>query len=196
MLSQVSRFGILRVGMWYEWADTNRHQFPSDPLNNWANQALSNFNESFWTNSYQPFGEYDLHVTRNFDITAGTKFSHYNIQTKQFADNGKTIGGLGTNDPNSFITNSGSYSTWLPSIDGNYKLRNNWSVYAQASTGSVVPPSKVFDYMQSPTGTPVKILPKQQRSTTYQTGTVFKLRNVTFDADFYHTRFQNSYSST
>lgn len=194
-LSQVSRFGILRAGFWYEWADTNRHQSPSDPLNNWANQALPNFKESFWTNSYQPFAEYDFHVTHKFDVTLGTKFAHYDIATKQYADDGKTIGGLGTNDPNSFITNHGSYSAWLPSIDGNYKLRSNWSVYAQASTGSVVPPSGVFDYTQSATGTPVKTLPKQQRSTTYQTGTVLKLKNVTFDADYYHTRFQNSYSS-
>ena len=44
----------LRAGMWYEWADTNRHQFPTDPLNNWADQPLSNFNEYFWTNTYQP----------------------------------------------------------------------------------------------------------------------------------------------
>lgn len=194
-LSQVSRFGILRAGLWYEWAATNRHQTPSDPLNNWANQALSNFNESYWTNSYQPFAEYDVHVTRKFDVTLGTKFSHYTIATKQYADDGKTIGGLGTNNPNTFITNHGNYSTWLPSVDGNYKLRSNWSVYAQASTGSVVPPSAVFDYAQSATGTPVKTLPKQQRSTTYQTGTVLKLKRVTFDADFYHTRFQNSYSS-
>jgi iron complex outermembrane receptor protein len=194
-LSQVSRFGILRVGMWYEWADTNRHQFPSDPLTNWTDQALSNFNESFWTNSYQPYGEYDFHVTHKLDVTLGTKFSHYNIATKQYADDGKTIGGLGTNNPASFITNGGSYSAWLPSADANYKLKSNWSVYGQISTGSVVPPSSVFDYAQSATGTPVKTLPKQQRSTTYQTGTVFKLKRVTFDADYYHIRFQNSYSS-
>lgn len=141
---------------------------------------------------YQPYAEYDVHVTRKLDVTAGTKFAHYNIQTKQYADNGKTIGGLGTNNPNSFVTNSGSYSSWLPSIDGNYKLTSNWSAYAQLATGSVVPPSKVFDYQQSATGTPVKTLPKQQRSTTYQFGS----RHVTFNADFYHTRFQNSYSST
>jgi hypothetical protein len=30
-LSQVSKFGIRRAGLWYEWAATNRHQFPSDP---------------------------------------------------------------------------------------------------------------------------------------------------------------------
>jgi iron complex outermembrane receptor protein len=195
-LSQVSKLGVLRVGLWYEWAATSRHQFPSDPLNNWSDQALSNFNEKFWTNSYQPYGEYELHVTRSLNITAGTKFAYYNIDTKQFADNGKTIGGLGTNNPATFITNGGNYSAWLPSIDANYRLKSNWSVYGQVSTGSVVPPSKVFDYAQGPNSTPVKTLPKQQRSTTYQTGTVLKLKRVTFDADFYHIRFQNSYSST
>ncbi len=149
-ISQVSRFGIARVGFWYEWAATNRHQTPSDPLNNWANQALSNFNESFWTNSYQPYFEYEFHATRHLNITAGTKFSHYNIATKQFADNGKTIGGLGTNNPNTFITNSGTYSAWLPSIDANYRLRTNWSVYGQVSTGSVVPPSKSSTIHRAP----------------------------------------------
>jgi iron complex outermembrane receptor protein len=195
-LSQVSKFGILRVGFWYEWAATNRHQFPSDPLNHWADQALSNFNEQYWTNSYQPYAEYQFHVTKTLNITAGTKLAYYNIATKQYADNGKTIGGLGTNNPNSFITNGGHYSAWLPSIDANYRLRSNWSVYGQVATGSVVPPSKVFDYTQSASGIPVKTLPKQQRNTTYQAGTVLKLKRVTLDADFYHIRFQNSYSST
>jgi iron complex outermembrane receptor protein len=198
-LSQVSKFGIFRAGLWYEWADTNRHQFPTDPLNNWANQALSNFNESFWTNSYQPFAEYEFHVTKNLNVTAGTKFAYYHIDTKQYADDGKTIGSLAPpgvlGDPTKFITNTGSYSAWLPALNANYRLKNNWSVYGQLATGSVVPPSSVFDYAQSPTGTPVKTLPKQQRSTTYQAGTVLKLKRVTFDADFYHIRFQNSYSS-
>jgi len=195
-LSQVSKFGILRAGFWYEWAATSRHQFPSDPLNHWTDQALSNFNEQYWTNSYQPYAEYEVHVTKSLNVTAGTKFAYYDIATKQYADNGKTIGGLGTNNPNTFITNGGSYSAWLPSVDANYRLRSNWSIYGQIATGSVVPPSKVFDYTQGPTGTPVKTLPKQQRNTTYQAGTVLKLKRVTFDADFYHIRFQNSYSST
>ena len=195
-LSQVSRFGILRAGLWFEWAATSRHQFPTDPLNNWADQPLSNFNEHFWTNSYQPYAEYEFHVTKALNITAGTKWSHYDINTKQFADDGKTIGGLGTNDPTSFIRNNGSYSAWLPSIDANYRIRNNWSAYGQLSTGSIVPPSSVFDYAQGTDGVPVKTLPKQQRSTTYQAGTVLKLKRVTLDADFYHIRFQNSYSST
>jgi iron complex outermembrane recepter protein len=195
-ISEISKFGILRAGLWYEWANTKRHQFPSDPLNNWADQALSNFNEQFWTDSYQPYAEYEFHVARSLNVTAGTKFAYYNIATKQYADNGKTIGDLGTNNPNTFITNGGSYSSWLPSLDANYRLKSNWSVYGQVATGSIVPPSSVFDYAQGPNGTPVKALPKQQRNTTYQAGTVLKLKRVTFDADFYHIRFQNSYSST
>ena len=200
-LTQVSRFGILRVGAWYEWAATNRHQYPTDPLNNWADQALPNFAEQFWTNSYQPFIEYEFHVTPKLNITAGSKFSYYTINTKQYADDGKTIGGLVptgvTPNPSSFITNSGSYYATLPSIDANYRLKSNWSVYGQLSTGSVVPPSSVFDFNQGTTGTPIAVetLPKQQRSTTYQTGTVLKVKKVTFDADYYHIRFQNSYSS-
>lgn len=76
---------------------------------------------------------------------------------------------------------------------------NNWSAYGQLSTGSIVPPSSTFDYAQSTLPgaafIPVQTLPKQQRSTTYQTGTVLKLKRLTLDADFYHIRFQNSYST-
>ena len=203
-ITQASKFGIFRAGIWYEWAKTNRHQFPSDPLNNWADQPLSNFNEKFVTNSYQPYLEYDFHVTRKLDITAGTKFSYYTISTQQFADDGKTIGNLGTGaqyagNPNAFITNGANYYKTLPSLDGNYRIKSNWSVYGQVATGSIVPPSSVFDYAQSETPgapfIPLETPPKQQKSTTYQTGTVLKLKRVTFDADYYHVRFDNSYSS-
>jgi iron complex outermembrane receptor protein len=197
-LEQVSKFGILRAGLWYEWANTNRHQFPSDPLNHWADQPLGNFNEKFVTNSYQPFIEYQYHATKKLNITGGVKLPYYTISTQQFADDGKTIGGLGTNNPASFITNGGSYFSTLPSLDGNYRIRNNWSVYAQVAQGSIVPPSNVFDFSQGTTGNavPVATLPKQQKNTTFQTGTVLKLRRATLDVDYYHIKFENSYSDT
>jgi iron complex outermembrane receptor protein len=203
-ISQVSKFGILRAGVWYEWARTDRHQYPSDPTTNWTDQLLPNFAEQFWTNSYQPFIEYEFHFGPKLNVTAGTKFSYYTIATKQYADDGKTVGNLGTGttpgtgNPNAFISNYGSYYATLPSIDANYRILSNWSAYGQLSTGSIVPPSNVFDFNQGTTGNaiPVETLPKQQRSTTYQFGTVVKLKRVTFDADFYHIRFQNSYSST
>ena len=61
-LSQVSKLGILRAGMWYEWANTNRHQYPSRPAPPTGPIApLPNFAEKFVTNSYQPFAEYQFH---------------------------------------------------------------------------------------------------------------------------------------
>jgi len=196
---------VLRAGMWYEWADTNRHQYPSDPLKGWTDQALPKFNETFWTNSYQPFAEYEFHVTPQFNITAGTKFAAYTIDVLHHADDGSTVGPLTCTLTNptapcsATVTNTGSFTAWLPSLDFNYRLQSNWSVYGQVSTGSIVPPSAVYDYYQTPTATvpnpQLKTPPKQQRSTTYQVGSVYKGQKFTLDADAYRIRFQNSYAS-
>jgi iron complex outermembrane recepter protein len=204
-ISQTTSFGTLRAGMWYEWADTNRHQYPSDPLNNWADQALPKFNESFWTNSYQPYAEYEFHVTPQFNITAGTKFAAYTIDVLHHADDGSTVGELTCASPTAAcpatVTNTGSFTAWLPSLDFNYRFQPNWAVYAQVGTGSIVPPSAVYDYNQTAASASAAVpqlatAPKQQKSTTYQIGTVYKGNRLTIDADAYHIRFQNSYSST
>jgi iron complex outermembrane receptor protein len=194
-LSQASRFGVLRAGMWYAWSNTNRHQYPADPLQHWLDAPLPNFKENFVQDSYQPFAEYEYHVTSKLSVTPGVKFSYFTIATKQYADNGGKIGGLGTNNPASFITNGGSYFATLPSVAGNYRIQKNWSAYAQYATGTIDPPSSTFDFTQSATGTPVSILPKQQKNTTYQAGTVLKLKYVTLDADYFHIHFDSGYSS-
>ena len=192
-VSQVSSHGIFRTGLWYERAATNRHQSPSNPFT-LKDDVLPNFSEKFRTNSYQPYAEYQWMATRKLSITAGLKFAFYTMVLDQFADNGGKIGSTNpiTGEPFTVVSNSVNYHSWLPSLDANYRLKPNWSVYAQASTGSVVPPSSVYDTAGALVGTP----PKPQTSTTYQTGTVLKLKRVTFDADFYHTRFQNGYSSS
>jgi len=203
VLSQTSKLGVLRTGMWYEWARTNRHQYPSDPLNNWADQPLPNFSEEFWTNSYQPYVEYEFHVTPTLNITAGTKFAYYTFDVLHKADNGKTVGPLTCASPtaacSATVEDTGSFYSTLPSLDLNYRIKTDWSIYAQAATGSIVPPSSVYDYSHTPTTvdpTPgLETPPKQQRSTTYQVGTVFKANRISVDADAYRVRFQNSYSS-
>jgi iron complex outermembrane receptor protein len=206
-ISQVSKFGIFNAGMWYEWANTNRHQYPTDPLNGWTDQLLPNFAEKFVTNSYQPFAEFQWHITSRLNFTPGVKFAYYTVGTQQFADNGKTIGCLVPGscnpsqnpaiNPKAFVANGGSYFSTLPSGSINYRIKNNWSAYVQAAQGSIVPPSSVFDFNQGTTGNviPPAVLPKQQKNTTYQTGTVLKLKYFTFDADYFHVHFDNSYSS-
>ena len=204
VVSQTSQFGVLRAGLWYEWAKTNRHQYPSDPLNNWADQSLPKFNETFWTNSYQPYAEYEFHATPKLNITAGTKFAAYTIDVLHHADDGATVGELTcastTAACSATVSNNGSFTAWLPSLDFNYRIQPDWSIYAQVATGSIVPPSAVYDYYQTPTAAiphpQLATPPKQQKSTTYQIGSVYKGQRITLDADAYHIRFQNSYSST
>jgi iron complex outermembrane receptor protein len=206
LVTQTSKFGVLRAGLWYEWARTDRHQYPSDPANGWADQALPKFAEQFWTNSYQPYTEYEWHAMKKLNVTAGTKYAYYTMDVLHHADDGATVGPLTcapVTNPTvacaATVTNTGSFTAWLPSLDFNYRIQPNWSVYAQGATGSIVPPSAVYDYYQTPTTTvPSPLLttpPKQQKSTTYQIGSVYKGNRLTLDADAYHIRFQNSYAS-
>jgi iron complex outermembrane receptor protein len=125
-LSKVSKYGVFRTGMWYEWAATNRYQIPSDPISH-TDDVLPNFHEQFWTNSYQPFAEYEFHATRALTITGGFKWAHYNQDLKQYADNGKTIGSVDpvTKQPFAYIRNNGAYNSYLPSVDANYRIKPN-----------------------------------------------------------------------
>jgi iron complex outermembrane recepter protein len=205
LLTQTTNFGVLRTGLWYEWARTNRHQYPSDPANGWADQPLPKFNEQFWTNSYQPYGEYEFHVTPKFNITPGIKFAAYSIDVLHHADDGSTVGELTCTSTTAAcpatISNSGTFTAWLPSLDFHYRLTSAWAIYAQGAQGSIVPPSAVYDYNQTAASASSAIPtlqtpPKQQRSMTYQGGTVFKADRIAVDADVYDVRFQNTYSST
>jgi iron complex outermembrane receptor protein len=203
MISQASRFGIFRAGLWYEWAATDRYQTPSTPITR-TDDALPNFHEKFWTNSYNPYAQYEYHVTSKLNLTGGVKDARYNQDLKQFADNGKTVGLLGGTVANSgavttginggtgFVRNYGGYGTFLPSASAHYRIRNNWSTYFQFATGSVIPPSSVFDA----TGSNVSVLPKPTQAKTYQGGTVLKFKRVTVDADAFYTHFDNSYVSS
>ena len=200
--SQVSKYGIFRAGLWYEWANTNRYQIPSNPLS-LADAVLPNFHERFYTSSYQPFAEYEYHVTQRLTVTAGLKYSYFNQDVTQFQDNGKTVGCLGgvlsagTKATETCIgglpsvNHSAGYSSYLPSVDANYHLMTNWSVYAQYGMGTIVPPSSVFDVA----GGNVVSTPKPTSVNTYQGGTVLKLKQVTLNADAYYSKFQNAYTS-
>ncbi len=186
-VSHTSKYGVFRTGMWYEWATTSRHQIPQNPITR-QDDVLPNFNEQFYTNSYQPFAEYEFHPTSRLSLTGGIKFAHYNQNLTQNADNGKTIGNLGGL---ASVNHTGGYTSYLPSADANYRIKQNWSVYGQFSTGSIIPPSSVFDV----TNATVAVLPKPTSAKTYQGGTVLKLKRVSFNADGYYTRFGNSYTA-
>jgi iron complex outermembrane recepter protein len=195
-VSQVSKYGIFRTGLWYEWATTSRHQIPEDPTTKRDN-PLPNFNETFYTNSYQPFAEYEWHPTLKLTVTGGAKFSRYTFDLKQLSDNGGAVGTLPAGQ--TAVYHSATFNTVLPSADVNYRFRENWSAYAQFGTGSLIPPSSVFDVSNVAGGAlinPVSVLPKQTKAYTYQTGSVLKLRRLTLDGDVYYVIFGNGYTAS
>lgn len=200
VVSQVSKYGIFRTGLWYEWATTNRYQIPSNPVTR-VDTILPNFHENFYTGSYQPFAEYEYHVTQRLAITAGFKYSHFSQNLTQFQDNGKTVGCLGGTlvggttgtcvGGSASVNHTAGYNSYMPSADANFRLKSNWSLYGQYGTGTVVPPSGVFDV----TGANTVVLPKPTSVYTFQGGSVFKTKQLTVNADIYYTHFQNAYSS-
>jgi iron complex outermembrane receptor protein len=178
---------LFRTGMWFEWAYTDRYQIPSDPRSG-LDTVLPNFHEHFITTSLQPYAEIEYQVTHAFSLTAGVKVAQYGMYLNQYADNGKTVGSLGGLPR---VYHDANYRTWMPTADARYRLRNNWSVYAQFATGSVIPPSSVFDTK----GALVALTPKPTTTKTYQVGSVLKFNRWTLDFDAYYSHFQNPYSS-
>lgn len=189
-VSAASKYGVFRAGLWWETTPTNRYQVLSNPVT-WvdvAGIAGTNFHENFDILSTQPYAEYQLVAIPRWTITAGIKDAHYNMSLKQFADNGHIVGSL---NGLPFTTHDAGYNNWLPSVEANFRIRNNWSAYGQYGRGSIVPFSSIFDV----TGAQVALTPPPTVATTYQGGTVLKLNRFSMDADGYHIHFVNQYSS-
>jgi iron complex outermembrane receptor protein len=62
-LSNESSYGTFRTGLWSDYADSYRYQFPSNPLT-WQDNAVPNFSETYQTTTLQPFVEFDFKVTK------------------------------------------------------------------------------------------------------------------------------------
>ena len=187
-ISKVTSTGVFRMGLWTEYASTDRYQTPADPRT-WVDAALPNFHEMFGTKSIQPYVEYGWKVAPNFTVTPGIKLAYYTQDFTQFADNGKTVGSL---NGAPYTKHSVDYHTWLPSIDAHYLVQPYWSVYGQYGKGQNIPPTSIFDVK----GALVATLPKPILTDTAQFGSVWKSSRATLDVDYYHINFQNDYTST
>ncbi|MBV9505825.1 MAG: TonB-dependent receptor [Acidobacteriia bacterium] len=210
--------GVFRAGLWFEWAYTDRYQIPSDPRT-WQNSFLANFHEHFTTLSAQPFVEYEYNIARNLSALAGVKVAQYGMYLTQFQDNGNTgvgcIGGVLSTPKVTQTTvciggppstyHEAHYRSWMPAASLRYKLKTNWTAYAQFATGSNIPPSAVFDFganganVNGASGSAqilqVGVLPRPTSVKTYQVGSVTKFNRWTLDVDAYYSHFQNPYSA-
>jgi iron complex outermembrane receptor protein len=203
ILSNESKYGVFRTGIWFDWAYTDRYQIPSNIVTH-LDTPFPNFHEHFITTSVQPFAEYEWHAAPKFVVTVGVKAADYGMALNQYQDNGKTVGCLGGalgKDPGTgapfcfggaqFVSHSINYNNWLPNIAARYSLKSTWSVYGQFAEGSIIPLSSVFDVPGANVTTP----PKPTLAKTYQVGSVMKYRRWTLDGDAYYIHFQNGYDS-
>jgi iron complex outermembrane recepter protein len=72
ILSKESKWGIFRTGMWYDWAYTDRYQYPSNIITQ-QDTPFGNFHEHFVTQSLQPFAEFEWHPAPKMVILRGSR---------------------------------------------------------------------------------------------------------------------------
>jgi iron complex outermembrane receptor protein len=207
-----SDLGILRAGMWYEASYSSRYGVTFNPLTGVtaplgaAGNGVS-YSENYMTQLFQPFVEFEWKVTDELSVTPGFKYSLYSMSLSQNPDIGSnctvpTITGVPTKtfqkavcgyvgNQSSPVQNNALYNQALPFLDVHYMLQPNWSTYAQFATGNVIPSTGVFDTAGA--AAPVALPPPIQTK-AYQVGTVYKTNNLSFDADAYIVRADNSVS--
>ncbi|MRW89927.1 TonB-dependent receptor [Duganella sp. FT80W] len=199
-LSQESSLGVLRTGLWYDYAKSFRYQIPSDPRT-WVDLATPNFSETYQTTTVQPYVEFEFQVTPALRITPGVKYASYKQDFRHLQDNGGAVGTLGGvyNKTTGVITggapyidNSVKYTDTLPSLDLHYQIAPAWTAYAQIARGDQIPATSVFDVVNAKVAT----TPKATKSTTTQVGTVWQSDKWNVSADVYRIRLDSPYSSS
>ena len=141
-VSQTSKYGVfrtgtlVRVGHEQSLSDSRRIHSPI------RTRLVPNFHENYWTNSYNPFAEFQWHATNKLTVTVGDKYAYYTMDFKQFADNGKVVGTL---NGAPFVTSSGGSAATFPRRQANYRLTTIWSVYGQLARADEIPPTSLFD---------------------------------------------------
>jgi iron complex outermembrane recepter protein len=131
---------------------------------------------------YQPFVELELHPIDGLTITPGFKYVDW-YHGAQAPLEQKLV---------PVVPYYGSFTTThdLPFAMANYKIEQNWSVYAQYAQGIYVPDISAFE-----STLPLLTAPKAETTTNYQFGTVYYANNFTFDGDVYYIGVNNNYSS-
>ena len=192
-------FGTLRAGGMYEHSNATRFIANYDLTTNTPDTtgtygsagtaaptaALANYQyyePSSW-NQFQLFADFEWRPLTNLTVTPGIKQLHYVRSVDNALETGSTPSGAPA-----FIANgSRTYNKTMWFITANYRVQPNWSFYAQAATGFLVPPVKTVAAVAN--GTASTTAP--QTTTTYQVGSVYTAGKLTVDGDFYYIDANN-----
>src|SRR5450830_8070 len=182
--------GTLRAGVWFEYADTDRHQYDLDLTLNVRDPRETKptpvqspsvlFDQKSAIHNTQPFAQYEWAVTPDLTITPGIK--RVQISRGVDAEVNQT-----TRLPQH---TSVDYRATLPFLTANQQLSEHLAVYAQYAKGFQIPDLKSF-YIADPT----KNSSDPQKSLNYQLGVVGQSDALTWDLDLYKIDFKNKYVS-
>jgi iron complex outermembrane receptor protein len=183
--------GTARVGMWFENANTDRHQYDidltlgniRDPRETKPTPVLNPsvlFDQQSTIQNYQPYAEFEWKATESTTISPGVK-SVKIIRSVDAPVNQTTRTPL-----NSQV----EFNTTLPFLTLNQQLGRDLAMYAQYAKGFQIPDLKSF-YIADPS----KNSSEPQKSTNYQIGIVGKTDRFTWDMDLYEIDFTNKYVS-
>lgn len=184
-------FGTLRAGGLYEHSSATRFIANYDLTTNTPDTTTtygSNpgfvgpdraanyqyYEPSGW-NQFQLFADFEWRPLSNLTITPGIKQLHYTRNINADIE-GNGLSAIG----------SRTYNKTMWFITANYRIKPNWSVYAQAATGFLVPPVKTLTPKY---GTTSPTAP--QTTTTYQFGSVYTAGKLTLDGDYYYINANN-----
>ncbi|MEO0032295.1 MAG: hypothetical protein RIS94_2053 [Pseudomonadota bacterium] len=200
--------GKVRLGGWYEYADTDRHLVDLD-----RTTGLASYNEKFapvtatatlpdislanvaylqyskWK-QYQLFAEFEFHPVEGLAITPGVKYVHFN----------RSISGPVNQKSRNPIDTAATWTKTLPFATINWQVNPAWSLYAQYAQGMYVPDLSSF-YTPSNSATDQAVQQQNlaalrpQTSTNYQVGTVWHGANVSVDVDGYIINVDNKIAS-
>lgn len=182
---------LLRMGVWWEFSRTERHNYEADLTLGGAQLAGSpgyptgivtstNFAQQYshW-HQYQPFIEYEWAAAPGLTVTPGYKYMMYNMDLGSALNQKALV-------PQYYSYN---YNASLPFLTVNQRLSDQSSIYAQYATGMELPPT--FGVGNSNTSAPIP-----QTTTNYQFGYVHKENALTYDADIYYIDMNNMQQNT
>ncbi len=191
---QFGSLGLLRTGLWFERADTSRHNYEKDlttgdilpgvtdtATGDTANGVVTKSNfahqRSGW-HQYQPFVEFEWAAAPGLTVTPGYKYMVYDFHLDS-AMNQKAL---------TAQHYDWTYHASLPFLTVNQKLGAQDSVYAQFAKGMQL------IFLGAGTQDSKKSAP--ETTTNFQVGTVHKSDNLTLDADVYLITVNNLEENT
>ena len=182
-LTHEDEHGTFKTGGWGEYVRNDRYQYLID----YTRGGVLDFNvattapdvgtlaaTTYLMKNYmrtaQLFAEYDWHPLPDLSINAGVRYAHFRRDIEAPVNQTTRLRYFGERTD----TNT------MPSIAINYRLKPEWSAYAQVAKGFLAPNLQLF-YVPEPSKNNVK----PQETMNYQIGTVYKTGRLNADIDAY-----------